>query len=218
MKTAIIIGATGLVGNELLHLLLDDNRFEKVKILVGKSAGITHAKLEEHVIDFGKPQLWKQEVQGDVLFSCLGTTMKQAGGKDAQYRVDYSYQFAVASIAAENNVPVYVLVSSIGADTESRFFYAQMKGQLDEGVSRLPFASTSIVRPGPLYGARKNKRGGENLSVMLVKAFNAIGIFKKYKPVSGAQVARAMMQVAVAAKAGVTIYENNALFALAAAK
>lgn len=204
-----------MVGNALLHLLLADNRFEKVKVLTRRTTEISHPKLEEHIIDFGKPQFWKQEVTGDVLFSCMGTTLKQAGGKDAQYRVDYTYQFALASIAAENEVPAYVLVSSIGANKDSRYFYMQMKGQLDEGVSRLPFKSISIVRPGPLYGSRKQKRAGENFGVILMKALNAIGLFRKYKPISADQVGKAMIQTAVTAKPGVTIYENNELFPLA---
>lgn len=214
MKTAILIGATGLVGSALLQLLLSDKRFSKVKVLGRSSTGVTHEKLEEHLIDFGKPQLWKHQVTGDVLFSSLGTTMKQAGGKDAQYRVDYTYQFAVASIAGENRVPVYVLVSSIGADKDARLFYPRMKGQLDEGVSRIPFDSINIVRPGPLYGPRKQKRTGEGWSVALVKALNSIGILKKYKPISSQQVAQAMIAVAIAAKPGVTIFENDQLFKL----
>lgn len=215
MNTAIIIGATGLVGSALLQVLLTDNRFTKVIVLGRSKTEVSHEKLEEHIIDFGKPQLWKQYVQGDVLFSCLGTTMKQAGGKDAQYRVDYTYQFAVASIAAENKVPVYVLVSSVGANPDSRFFYTQMKGQLDDGVSRLPFSSINIVRPGLLYGPRKQKRAGEGASVVLIKAFNSIGLFKKYKPITSKTVAQAMIAIATAAKPGATIYENEALFQLA---
>lgn len=214
MKTAILIGATGLVGSALLQLLLSDKRFSKVKVLGRSYTGVTHEKLEEHLIDFGKPQLWKHQVTGDVLFSSLGTTMKQAGGKDAQYRVDYTYQFAVASIAGENRVPVYVLVSSLGADKDARLFYPRMKGQLDEGVSRIPFDSINIVRPGPLYGPRKQKRTGEGWSVALVKALNSIGILKKYKPISSQQVAQAMIAVAIAAKPGVTIFENDQLFKL----
>ncbi|GGH81084.1 uncharacterized protein YbjT (DUF2867 family) [Filimonas zeae] len=214
MKTAIIIGATGLVGSALLQLLLSDNRFSKVKVLGRSATGVTHEKLEEHQIDFGKPQLWKHHVQGDILFSSLGTTMKQAGGKDAQYRVDYTYQFAVASIAAENKVPVYVLVSSVGADKDAKLFYPRMKGQLDEGVSRIPFTSINIVRPGPLYGPRKQKRTGEGWSIALVKVLNSIGILKKYKPISSTEVAKAMITVAIAAKPGVTIFENGQLFKL----
>lgn len=215
MKTAIIIGATGLVGSALLQLLLTDNRFSKVKVLGRSATGVSHEKLEEYQIDFGKPQLWKHHVQGDVLFSCLGTTLKQAGSKDAQYRVDYTYQFAVASIAAENKVPVYVLISSVGANKDSRIFYTQMKGQLDEGVSRLPFASINIVRPGILYGPRKEKRTGEGWSATIVKALNNFGILKKYKPIASKTVAQAMIAVAVTSQPGVTIFENDQLFKLA---
>jgi uncharacterized protein YbjT (DUF2867 family) len=215
MKTAIVIGGTGLVGNAVVQLLLNDLRFNSVLLLGRRTIGISHSKLQEHIIDFDKPQLWKQLVQGDVLFSCLGTTLKQAGSKDAQYRVDYKYQFNVASVAAENKVPAYILVSSIGAGSNTRFFYTRMKGQLEEGVNRLPFAQIGIVRPGPLYGNRQKNRPGEIISVPLLKALNVLGLFKKYQPISATEVAKAMIRIAMSEKPGVTIYENDQLLKLA---
>jgi uncharacterized protein YbjT (DUF2867 family) len=218
MKTAIVIGGTGLVGSALVKSLLDDIRFGRVLLLGRRTAGIIHQKLQEHIIDFDKPQLWKQLVKGDVLFSCLGTTLKKAGSKDAQYRVDYQYQFNMASVAAENKVAAYLLVSSIGAGSNTRFFYTQMKGQLEEGVSRLPFAQIGIVRPGPLYGQRLQNRLGETISVTLLKALNGLGLFKKYRPISAAEVAKAMIVITMSEKRGVTIYENDQLLKLAGKK
>jgi uncharacterized protein YbjT (DUF2867 family) len=215
MKTAIVIGGTGLVGNAVVQLLLNDQRFNSVLLLGRRTIGISHSKLQEHIIDFDKPQLWKQLVQGDVLFSCLGTTLKQAGSKDAQYRVDYKYQFNVASVAAENKVPAYILVSSIGAGSNTRFFYTRMKGQLEEGVSGLPFAQIGILRPGPLYGNRQKNRPGEIITVPLVKALNVLGLFKKYQPISATEVGKAMIRIALSEKPGVTIYENDQLLKLA---
>lgn len=215
MKTAIVIGGTGLVGNALIQLMLSNPHFDTVVVLGRRSVGISHNNLQEHLIDFDKPQLWKQLVKGDVLFSCLGTTLKQAGSKDAQYRVDYKYQFNMASIAAENKVPAYVLVSSIGAGSNTRFFYTQMKGQLEEGVSQLPFTQTAIVRPGPLYGNRKQSRPGESISVTLLKGLNKIGLFKKYSPISATEVATAMIRITLTEKKGVTVYENQELLTIA---
>ncbi|RXK80745.1 NAD-dependent epimerase/dehydratase family protein [Filimonas effusa] len=215
MKTAIVIGGTGLVGNALVLQLLNSTHFGQVLVFGRRSLELVHEKLQEHIINFDKPQLWKHLVKGDVFFSCLGTTLRQAGSKDAQYRVDYQYQFSMASVAAENKVPAYILVSSVGADSNSRLFYTRMKGQLDEGVSRLPFIQTAIIRPGALYGSRKKFRPGETASVGLLKLLNAVGILRKYRPITGKQVANAMIQIALGEKRGVTIYENDQLFELA---
>src|SRR5690349_10962018 len=137
--TAIVIGATGLVGSELVQQLLDDERFSLVKIFVRRSFGKQHPKLEEHIIDFDKIHEWGHLVSGDVLFSALGTTLKQAGGKEAQYRIDYNYQYDVADAAAKNKVPVYVLVSSAMANVDSKIFYTRMKGELERDIKKLPF-------------------------------------------------------------------------------
>src|ERR1700743_749739 len=115
MKTAIVIGATGLVGSELTRLLINDSRYERVKIFVRKPTGITSDKLEEHIVDFGEPDKWKRFVTGDVLYSALGTTLRAAGSKDEQYKVDYTYQYRFAKIAAANGVSAYVLISAAGS-------------------------------------------------------------------------------------------------------
>lgn len=214
MKSAIVIGATGLVGNALVMQLLNSTHFGQVVVFTRRSLGIAHEKLQEHIINFDKPHLWKQWVKGDVFFSCLGTTLRQAGSKDAQYRVDYQYQFSMASVAAENKMPAYILVSSVGANSNSRLFYTRMKGQLEEGISALPFIQTAIIRPGPLYGGRKQLRPAETISVGLLKVFNIIGLFKKYHPISGKQVASAMIEISLGEKRGVTIYENDQLLEL----
>jgi uncharacterized protein YbjT (DUF2867 family) len=107
-KIAIVIGATGLVGSQLVQLLLKDDRFSKIKILARRGTGITNSKLQEHIINFNHPEQWKHLVTGDVLFSALGTTLKTAGSKEAQYKIDHTYQFNVAKAAAENQVPDYV--------------------------------------------------------------------------------------------------------------
>ena len=139
MKTAVVIGATGLVGSELVALLLADSRFETVKVFVRRSTGRQHPKLEEHLVNFDAVETWKEQLTGDVLFSAMGTTLKQAGSKDAQYKIDYTYQYNVAKAAAENGVPQYVLISSAGASPKSRIFYSRMKGELEESVKKLTF-------------------------------------------------------------------------------
>lgn len=196
-KTAIIIGAPGLVGGAPLAHLLEDPAYSSVVIFVRRSTEKQHPKLVEHVIDFAEPDSWKDLVKGDVLFSALGTTRKQAGSVAAQRIVDYDYQFQFAKIAAANGVPSYVLISSVGADAHAGNAYFKMKGELDRDVQKLGFPNVQILRPGPLQGPRDQPRSGEALSLRLIKFLNALGFFKKYKPVSGEQVARVMRKVAI---------------------
>lgn len=131
---AIVIGASGATGSQLVQQLLADENYTQVRIFVRKSTVLSHPKLQEFVIDFDKPEQWRAEVQGDVLFSCLGTTLKTAGSQQAQWKIDYDYQYQFAEIGRNNGVANYVLVSSFGANAASKAFYTKMKGQLDEAV------------------------------------------------------------------------------------
>jgi uncharacterized protein YbjT (DUF2867 family) len=193
MKTAIIIGASGLVGNALLQQLIKDDSYSKIKILVRKPSGVKHAKIEEIIVDFKNIDSYKQLVMGDILFSCMGTTLKNAKSKAAQYEVDFTYQFQTAKAAAENGVKEYVLISSIGASAESNNFYLRMKGELEEAVKPLPFEQINIMRPGPLGGNRKEFRLAEALSFPIIKALNAMGLFRKYRIIDVKIVAKAMI-------------------------
>ncbi len=165
MRKAIVIGATGLVGGQLMELLLNDSRFESVKIFVRRTANITHPKLTEHIVDFDAPDTWKKLVTGDVLYSAMGTTLRVAGSKEAQYKIDYTYQYNVARTAAANEVKEYVLISSAGAAIDSKIFYSRMKGELERDIKRLPFETIHIIRPGLLAGERVQVRTGEKIGI-----------------------------------------------------
>lgn len=134
---AIVIGSTGLVGKQLIEQLLEDARFDRVGSFVRRPSGRTHPKLDEHVVDFRAPDAWASQVTGDVLFSALGTTLKQAGSKEAQYEVDYTFQFRTAQAAAKNGVKEYVLVSSASASASSMVFYSRIKGELERDTQKL---------------------------------------------------------------------------------
>ena len=192
-KTAILIGATGLVGSHLLQVLLEDNRYDSVLVFHRRSTGISHPKLTEHIIDFDEPEKWKRLVTGDHLFSALGTTLKKAGSKDAQYKIDYTYQFEAAEIASDSGISGYVLVSSLGADEDSNSFYTRIKGELDEAVQKLNFETTLILRPSFLDGNRDEFRLGERIGIVAAKVLCKIPGLKKYHPIKAHSVAQSMV-------------------------
>ena len=194
MKTACILGATGLVGSELLSQLLSNNDYEKVHIFLRREIDLTHPKLKKHLINFDNTDSWKELVTGDVLFSAFGTTISKAGSKDAQYKIDYTYQYEFAKAAAENGVKNYVLISSAGANANSSSFYTRIKGELDEAVKQLSFNHVSILRPSFLDGNRKESRLGETIGIAVAKALSFIPIIKKYAPIQVSNVAKAMIE------------------------
>ena len=212
MKTAILIGATGMTGSCALQLLLKDERFLKVKIFTRRSTNILHPKLEEHIIDFDHTDSWKHLVTGDVLFSALGTTLKQAGGKVPQYKVDYTYQYNFAKAASDNEVPVYVLVSSVGANPDSLIFYSKMKGELEREIRKLAFRNIHILQPGPLEGLREKERKAEKIGISITRFITNLGLFKGYQPIHGQIVAKAMINASFDIQSPVKIYRLLEVF------
>lgn len=196
MKRAIIIGATGLVGRELVKLAVEDPYFSEIAIFVRKASGFNHPKLKEEIIDFDAPDRWKDKVKGDVLFSALGTTLKKAGSKSAQRKVDYSYQYTFAKIASENAVPDYVLVSAPGASPDSMIFYSRIKGELDRNVEKLAFRHITLIKPSILVGERDDERKGEEIGIKVMDFFKKVPGLKKYRPINGRIVARSMINAA----------------------
>jgi uncharacterized protein YbjT (DUF2867 family) len=215
MKSAIVIGGTGMVGKQLVHLLLNDERFSKVYVYGRRSLGIKDPKLEERLIDFNKPDSWQKLVTGDILFSTLGTTLKQAGGQKAQYKIEHTYQYQFAEAAAYNDVPVYVLVSAASASPDSKLFYSRMKGELEHDVKKLPFQSINILQPSLLVGEREHPRFGEAFGYKVLKALNSVGLFRKYRAIQDRTVATAMINAGLTAANGVHIFTLDQIFQLA---
>jgi uncharacterized protein YbjT (DUF2867 family) len=209
---ALVIGSTGLVGHELIELLLADDRYEGVISLHRRPIGLVHNKLREEVVDFERPEEWKHLVNGDVLFSAMGTTLKKAGSKEAQYKVDHTFQYHVAKAAAGNGVPVYVLVSAAMASVRSPVFYSRMKGELERDVQSLPFRHMHILRPGILTGPRNEKRMAEEWSAALMKGIGRIPGLRHLHPITGRQMARAMVWLSQHSTEPFEIHKSNALF------
>lgn len=209
---AIVLGATGQVGSALVRQLIVDSAYTEIKIIHRRSTGFEGDKISETIVDFDRPSSFKDQVVGDVLFSSLGTTMKTAGSKNAQYKVDYTYQYEVAKMAAENGVPNYVLISSAGADSDSSFFYTRMKGELEEAIRDLNFRKIIILQPSVLDGDRKEKRLGERIGVVLGNMLSWIPGIKKYRPIHVDVVASAMRNALVKAPDGISLYKLDELF------
>lgn len=189
---ALVIGATGATGKDLVYKLLNDKDYDEVNIFVRKPMNIQHPKLKTHVVDFDKPEEWKDLVKGDVAFSCLGTTLKAAGSKEAQRKVDYDYQYNFAKVAKENNVEDFILVSSYGASPTSKIFYSRMKGELEESIKALHFNKLTIFQPGML-DRKDTERTGEVLGGKIIKFANKFGILTQQKPLPTDILAQAMI-------------------------
>lgn len=212
--TANVIGATGLVGKQLVKLLLEDDDFKKVQIFVRRDAGLKHPKLMQQIVDFRKVETWSNLLTGDVLFSALGTTLKQAGSKEKEYEVDFTLNYNIAKKAKENGIKNYVLVSSVGANSKSKFFYTRMKGELDEVVAKLGFENLAILRPSSLTGDRKEKRLMEIISIPIAQFLTKF-MFKKYRPIRDKIVAQAMINAVLNPNEKKYIWEASEAFALA---
>lgn len=215
LLTAIVIGGTGLVGGEIIESLLCNDKIGKVVSLGRRLTGKQHPKLEEHRIKFAETETWAHLVKGDMLFSALGTTRSQAGSTEAQHQVDYTYQYQTAKAACENGVRTLVLVSSTGADAGSSFFYMRTKGELDLDVQAMGFPAVHILRPGPLSGPREKARMMEDIFVPVMRFFAGMGLFKKYRPISGKEVAKAAINCVFSGQSGNHIHEALDLFDLA---
>lgn len=197
----LLIGATGATGSDLLELSLADSEVERVDIFVRRSPGIEHPKLVTHVIDFEKSGEWADRLKGDVLFSCLGTTRKDAGSKMAQWKVDYDYQYRFAQAAKENGVGCMVLVSAMNASEKSPFFYSRLKGKLDEDVRKLGFPKVLIFRPPSLI-REGSKRKLEKTGVKVISFLNMLGLLKSLKPLETKHLAETMLRGAKTASLG----------------
>ena len=193
---ALVLGGTGASGQVIVNLLLNDSHFSRVSIFVRRKVDIEHEKLDIHQIDFSKLNKYKDLVKGDILFSALGTTKSDAGSKEKQYLVDYTYQYEFAKMASDNGVPHYSLISSLGANKHSLFFYPKIKGELEESVKLLPFNTIQIFQPPSLIRQTELMRTAEKLSVKFFNRLTAFGVLKSLKPLHVKDLALKMINEA----------------------
>lgn len=210
---ALIIGATGATGKDLVAQLLADDTYSEVHCFVRKPLALTHPKLHAHVVNFETPEAWADLLQGDVAFSCLGTTLAVADSKEAQWRVDYDYQYHFAQQCKANGVTTFVLVSAAGAKAQSKLFYNRMKGQLEDAIKALGFASLLIFQPSILVRSNSD-RGGENFTVKVINFLNKLGLFKRYRPMPTEILAKKMLSAVYNSSKGTFTFTLDKIFDL----
>ncbi|WP_309607770.1 NAD-dependent epimerase/dehydratase family protein [Flavobacterium sp.] len=213
MKTALITGSTGLIGSELVNLLLESNQYEKVIAFVKRDSGINNPKFVQHIINFDNPTTYQELVKGDAFFCTIGTTIKTAGSKEAFRKVDFEYPTQFAEMALKNKVKQFLIISSLGATESTGNFYLKTKAEVESFLKKMNFESISILRPSLLLGERKEFRLGEKIGGFFTKIFGFlfIGNLKKYKPIESKNVARALFEIAQKNTEGYTIYESDAI-------
>ena len=192
---ALVIGSTGATGTELTKQLIEHEEFTEVRVFVRNVPKINHPKLNVHKVDFNEISSWSDQLKGDVLFLAMGTTLKTAGSKEAQYKVDVTYQYEVAKAAAKNNVSKLILVSSVGASSNSIFFYPKIKGKLEEMVKKLNFKSICILRPPVIDRGESMMRPTERKTIALIKRLNKFGLLVSQKPITSFFLAHKMVEL-----------------------
>ncbi|MEH7308747.1 NAD(P)H-binding protein, partial [Neobacillus drentensis] len=210
-KTALILGATGLVGNELVKILTQQKNYEKLHLLVRRPIESNNAVCEEHVVDFEQLHTYRELFQVTDVFCCLGTTIKKAKSKEAFRKVDYEYPIEAAKIAKVSGVEKFLIITAMGSNPKSRIFYNQVKGEVEESLGKLDLPSVHIFRPSLLLGERSEFRFGEKIAAKASAFFNVfmVGPLRPYKAIEARTVATAMAAVAESSKSGVNIYPSH---------
>jgi uncharacterized protein YbjT (DUF2867 family) len=216
-QTAVVLGATGLTGSSLVTLLLHDNRFSRVKVLLRKPTLKQRPGLEPIIVDFDDQETLTAALQGDVVFCCIGTTIAKAGSQEKFREVDFNIPLRCAVIAHQNNIPQFVLMSSIGANINSRNFYQRTKGEIERAIEALGFPALHILRPSLLLGRRQELRLGELIVALLIPVFYFFlqGSWRKYRPIKAVNVAKAMINAVINTPSGTHVYESDAIKELA---
>ncbi|HEX8460307.1 MAG TPA: NAD(P)H-binding protein [Segetibacter sp.] len=210
-STAVVLGATGLIGEQLVQQLLNDPAFSKVRILVRRPVQLSHSKLEVAIVDFNKLSDYESKLgKGDFIFCCIGTTQKQVKGDKALYRkIDFDIPVNAAKLGIKAGFTKYFLVSAVGANAASQNFYLKLKGEVEAAITDIGFSALHVFRPSILLGKRKELRVAELFGKGVMQAISVFfaGALKKYKGIKGEDVAKAMIAAAKSDTKGLTMYE-----------
>jgi len=195
MKTALIFGSTGLVGSDLLTLLLKDDYYTAIKIFARSKININDPKVEIINLDFNKLNEYSHLIKGDDCFFCIGTTKKQTPNKEEYRNIEYNFPVIIGEIAKNNNVRSFMYVSSLGSNPNTKNTYLKNKGEAEKFLKKLNFSQLSIIRPSFLLGDRKEFRLGEIIGKKIFKksSFLFQGSLRKFRAIESKDVAKAMI-------------------------
>lgn len=209
--SALIIGASGLVGSYCLRKLLATPYYGKVIALTRRALDVAHAKLDQHIVDFDNLSKFSQLIKADDVFCTLGTTIRKAGSKEAFEKVDYTYPCEVARLAVANGAKQFLIVTAIGANERSSVFYNRVKGKVEHAIKVLPYQSIHIFQPSFLLGERTEKRPSEKVGILLARALSPFLVngLRKYRGIEASAVASAMVSVALKQKPGIHTYPSD---------
>lgn len=210
-RTALVLGASGLIGSSLVPLLLASDRYEQVRVLVRKPLGIQHDKLDEHLVDFGDPESFAELMTAEDVFCCLGTTHKTASSFEAFYAVDYTLVHDLAQLAKSNGAEHFLMISSIGANPKASSRYLKTKGTIEQAIADLDFPRTSILRPSLLMGARKEYRLKEAFGAAFLQPLMPLmlGPLRKYRPIAAERVAKALCTLSERPEESLRVYQSD---------
>ena len=210
-KTALLVGASGLVGGHCLQFLLEEPSYTKVTVLGRKLLTLVHEKLDQHIIDFSDLETLGECLAANDVYCCLGTTIKKAGTQDAFRKVDFDYPIKIAALTQHCGAAQFLLVSSLGADPHSRIFYNRVKGEVEEAIRKISFITINIFHPSLLLGERTEHRIGEKAGAFIMSGLKyvLVGPLRKYRAIQARDVAKAMVQVAQKNLKGVNIFDSK---------
>ena len=217
MRSAIVAGASGLVGERVLRRLLAGGSYDRVVAFVRGPLNVTHKKLEQRTVDYERMGRMSAFPRAEDVFCCLGTTLKKAGSNDAFHKVDVEYVSRLAEVSVRAGSTGFLLVSSVGANPRSKNFYLRCKGEAEDMVRTLPFKGVQIFRPSFLVGGRRESRPGEGLATLAARVLSPamIGPAARYRPIRADDVAKAMVAVALDSPPGIHVYDSRAMQDLA---
>lgn len=210
-KKAVLLGASGLIGESLLEQLLSDIHYKEVLAVGRKKLERQHPKLKQLVVDFDKLNDYASEIHGDVIFCCLGTTKSKTPDQVQYKKIDYQYPLNAAAIAQINGIEQYHLVSALGANPSSSIFYTKTKGEVERDLKALPFKSIHIYQPSLLVGERKENRNMEGMMTIVMQVLNPLLFsgLRKYRSIKIEKVARAMLKKSLEDATGTFVYPSD---------
>lgn len=217
MKKVIILGASGLIGSDVLNQALNNTEFGEIKIFVRQQLPIKNQKLVQIITDFKKLEQIKAEITTDIIFCCLGSTKSKTPNLQDYKRIDQDIPLYFAKEGLSNGLSQFHVVSSLGANPSSSNFYTKLKGEIEVALKGLNIPSLYIYRPSFLEGERKEKRIFEKIALIIMRLINPLlmGRLKKYRTIEASIIANAMINESITNKRGIFVFESDKIKELA---